>query len=190
MLVAHARQEKHYNRRRTEKVYNVGEAVLVYRPLRKKGRAEKLLFRYHGPFKIVKRINSLNYMIEPLYGSKKKRDCVHVSKLKRFIEKKPSVIGGAEQSVLCTCGEPAPKGVVGTPAGTGTTRQTEPREQSGVTAGSQPKLSTRTRVRFQEAHQPVTEVVGSKAMITTDEPSSTLVGGHRLRSRSHLRSMK
>jgi hypothetical protein len=55
-------------------------------------------------------------MIEPLYGSKKKRDCVHVSKLKRFIEKKRSVIGGTEQSVLCTCGEPAPKGVMGTPA--------------------------------------------------------------------------
>ena len=60
MLMAHARQEKHYNRQRTEKVYSVGDAVLVCRPLRKKGRVEKLLFRYHGPFKIVGRINSLN----------------------------------------------------------------------------------------------------------------------------------
>lgn len=57
----------------------------MYRPVRKKGRSEKLLFCYHGPFKIVKRINSLNYVVESLYGSKKRRDCVHVSKLKTFV---------------------------------------------------------------------------------------------------------
>jgi hypothetical protein len=109
--VAHAQQEKHYNRERTEKVCNVGDPVLVYRPLRKKGRAEKLLFRYHAPFKVVRRLNSLNYVIEPLCGSKKKRDFVHVSKLKRFVEKKIS-LGDAKKSVLRTCGEPAPKGVM------------------------------------------------------------------------------
>ena len=78
----------------------------------------------------------------------------------------------------------------GYPCSTGTTRQKKPRKQSRVTAGSQPKLSTRTRVRFQEAHNPSTEVVGSKVMDATDEPSSTVVVGHRLRSRSHLRSIK
>ena len=109
--VAHARQEKHYNQRRTGKTYNVGDVVLVYRPLRKKGRATKLLFRYHGPFKIVRQINTLNYVVEPMYGSKKKKNCVHVSKLKRFVERAtiPS------KPALSTCGEPAPRIVKGIP---------------------------------------------------------------------------
>lgn len=176
MTVAHARQEKHYNQRRTGKTYNVGDVVLVYRPLRKKGRATKLLFRYHGPFKIVRQINALNYVVEPMYGSKKKKECVHVSKLKRFVERatipsKPSA----------QCGEPAPRIVKGTPAGTGTTRRVGRREQGGSTAGSQPGLSARTRVRSQvpckNSSEPLNEI---------GDECSTTVGGHRLRSRSRL----
>lgn len=82
MLVAHARQKKHYNRKRTEKVCYVGDAVLVYRPLRKKGRAEKLLFRYHGSYKIVGRTNSLNYIVKPMYGSKEKEELCPCLQLK------------------------------------------------------------------------------------------------------------
>lgn len=61
--------------------------------------------------KIVRRTNYLNYMVEPFYGSKKKKDCVHVYNLKRFIEKS-TMLGGAKRSVLSTCEEPAPKGVM------------------------------------------------------------------------------
>lgn len=119
---------------------------------------------------------------------KKKKNCVHVYNLKRFIEK-GTAFGDAKRSVLSTCGEPAPKGVMGIPAGTGITRQTRRRYQSGVTAGSRPELSLRTRVRSQEAHKPVSKDMGSKAFGATEEPSSTMIGGHRLHDRSHLHSL-
>ena len=72
MLVAHDRQKKRYDQKRSER-----DLVLVHRPVRKKGRSEKLLFCFHGPYKIVKRVNSLTYVVEPLYGFKKKRDCAN-----------------------------------------------------------------------------------------------------------------
>ena len=84
MLMVHARQKKRYDKRHKDKAYHIGDVVLVYRPIRKKGRAEKLLHRYHGPFRVVNKINSLNYTVESLYGSRKHRDCVHVSMLKPF----------------------------------------------------------------------------------------------------------
>jgi hypothetical protein len=87
MLVVHARQKKRYDKRRKQKSFNVDDHVLVYRPIRQKGRAEKLLHRYHGPFRIIKKVNSLNYVVESLYGSRKHKDCVHVSMLKPFHEK-------------------------------------------------------------------------------------------------------
>ncbi len=93
-------------------------------------------------------------------------------------------LSDAASSVLSTCGEPAPKGVMGTPAGTGTTRQTGRREQSGVTADPRSKPLTCTRVRSQQTLKPMP----SKTFITNDNSSSTVVGGHRLRSRRHLSS--
>ena len=112
-----------------------------------------------------------------MYGSKKKKNCEHVSKLKRFVERAtiPS------KPALSTCGEPAPRIVKGTPAGTGTTRPAGRREQGGSTAGFQPGLSARTRVRSQvsckNSSEPLNEV---------GDECTTTVGGHRLRSRSRL----
>ncbi len=88
MLVVQARQKLRYDSSHQQKIYNVGDIVLVYRPLRQKGKATKLLHHYHGPFKIVRRANLVNYIVEPLYGSKKIAECVHVSKLKRFNHRK------------------------------------------------------------------------------------------------------
>ena len=88
MLVVQARQKRRYDSKRTQRQYKVGDVVLVYRPIRQKGRATKLLHRYHGPFRISCRVNSLNYHVEYLScakrHTKKKRTCVHVSMLKPF----------------------------------------------------------------------------------------------------------
>ncbi|KAI9552667.1 hypothetical protein GHT06_020540 [Daphnia sinensis] len=147
---------------------------------------EKTTSRFHNLHEIVKRRMFVAHALEPMYSLKKKKDCVNVSNLKRFIEK-DTAFGDAKKSVVSTCGEPAPKGVMGTPAGTGITRQTRRREQSKVTAGLRPELSTCTRVQSQKAHIPVSKAMGSKVLGAT-EPSSTVIGGHRLRDQSHLRS--
>ncbi|KAI9557135.1 integrase core domain protein [Daphnia sinensis] len=48
---AQERYKAYYDSRRREAVrYAVGEKVLVYKPVRKIGRAEKLLHRWHGPY--------------------------------------------------------------------------------------------------------------------------------------------
>lgn len=60
----------------------------MYRPIRKKGRSEKLLHRYYGPYRIIARINDLNCQVELLFGRNKRRDCVHVDALKPFFTRK------------------------------------------------------------------------------------------------------
>lgn len=88
MLSVQNRQKKRYDKSHRTKTYQVGEQVLVYRPIRKKGRSEKLLHRYYGPYRIIARINDLNYQVELLFGRNKRRDCVHVDALKPFFTRK------------------------------------------------------------------------------------------------------
>jgi hypothetical protein len=78
------KQKTRYERRRRSVNFAVGDLVLIYRPIRKKGRSTKFLHRYFGPYKIVRRVSDLNYIVEPLRGRRKKQDCVHVSHLKPF----------------------------------------------------------------------------------------------------------
>lgn len=84
LLAVQNRQKHRYDKRRQSKTYQVGDQVLVFRPIRKKGRSEKLLHRYYGPYRIIKRINDVNYQVELLFGRNKRRDCVHIDALKPF----------------------------------------------------------------------------------------------------------
>jgi hypothetical protein len=78
------RQKKRYDKRRRLKSYSIGDLVLVYRPLRKKGRSEKLLHSYHGPFPIVKKLSNVTYVIKCKNSRKNNLDRVHVCSLKPF----------------------------------------------------------------------------------------------------------
>jgi hypothetical protein len=60
---------------------------LVYRPIRKKGRSEKLLHPFHGPFVIAKRLSAVNYAVYSTRDKKKRIDQVHVCNLKHFISR-------------------------------------------------------------------------------------------------------
>ncbi len=84
LALIQSKQKTRYDRRRRSVNFAVGDLVLVYCPIRKKGRSTKFLHRYFGPYKIVRRVSDLNYIIEPLCGRRKKQDCVHVSHLKPF----------------------------------------------------------------------------------------------------------
>ena len=90
------KQKTRYDRRRRSVNFAVGDLVLIYRPIRKKGRSTKFLHRYFGPYKIVRRVSDLNYIVEPLRGRQKKQDCVHVSHLKPFRHDASSVSESAK----------------------------------------------------------------------------------------------
>ncbi|RWR99018.1 integrase core domain protein-like protein, partial [Dinothrombium tinctorium] len=68
-----------------ESKFKEGDLVLIYTPFRKKGKAEKLLSRFVGPFRLVKQIGPVVFEVEKL--ANKKRDLVHVSRMKPYIER-------------------------------------------------------------------------------------------------------
>ena len=61
LLAAHKRQKRAYDEGRSDAAYTVGDLVLVYKPIRKVGRAEKLLHRWLGSFVVIRRMSGLNY---------------------------------------------------------------------------------------------------------------------------------
>ncbi|RWS27735.1 pol polyprotein-like protein [Leptotrombidium deliense] len=71
------------NKKRRNVEYNAGDLVLVFVPKRVKGKAEKLLHPYKGPFRVLRRLGNVVYEVEPLKG-KGKADYVHVSRMKPF----------------------------------------------------------------------------------------------------------
>ena len=78
------KQEKRYNKGRKELKLKVGDQVMVYSPIRKVGKSEKLLHRWRGPYVVNERINSVNYEIRIRRGNKVTYDTVHVQRLKPY----------------------------------------------------------------------------------------------------------
>ena len=89
LLMVQRRQKQRYDSHRREKSYNVGDLVLVYRPLRKKGRSTKLLHKYHGPLRVTQKLTDLTYALKLVIGQKRKVDTVHVCNLKLFHPRLP-----------------------------------------------------------------------------------------------------
>ncbi|UYV63268.1 hypothetical protein LAZ67_2003589 [Cordylochernes scorpioides] len=59
------RKKKNYDKKHMERSYELGELVAVWTPIRKIGKCEKLLRKYFGPYRILKKMSSVNYLIEP-----------------------------------------------------------------------------------------------------------------------------
>ena len=85
ILMIQHRQKERYDRRHRHVSFNPGDLVWVFKPDRIKGRSEKLLHRYHGPFKIIRNISEVNYLIETIRCRRKRIEFVHVSRLKTFV---------------------------------------------------------------------------------------------------------
>ena len=80
----HLEQAAHYNANRRETDYSEGELVLVYKPLREVGKSTKLLHKWGGPYKIIKKTSPVNYELLDLRTTPPKRDIHPVSRIKRF----------------------------------------------------------------------------------------------------------
>ncbi|UYV64395.1 K02A2.6-like [Cordylochernes scorpioides] len=83
-----ARQNKSkqlYDRTHREVKYAINDLVLIWTPIRKVGRADKLQRRYVGPYQILRQTSPVNYeVIEIAEGKRKKRQIVHVTRMKPY----------------------------------------------------------------------------------------------------------
>ncbi|UYV66855.1 hypothetical protein LAZ67_4003110 [Cordylochernes scorpioides] len=83
-----ARQNKSkqlYDRAHREFKYAINDLVLIWTPIRKVGRADKLQRRYVGPYQILRQTSPVNYeVIEIAEGKRKKKQIVHVTRMKKY----------------------------------------------------------------------------------------------------------
>ncbi|RWS03246.1 retrovirus-related Pol polyprotein from transposon 297-like protein [Dinothrombium tinctorium] len=84
---AQLRNKSYYDKKHRDVNFEVGEKVLVYFPIRRKGKSEKLFHKWLGPYRITQRHTPLVYEVETI-DSRKKRETVHVSRMKKFYERK------------------------------------------------------------------------------------------------------
>ncbi|UYV76755.1 K02A2.6-like, partial [Cordylochernes scorpioides] len=80
-----ARQDKSkhvYDKHRREANFSPDDLVLIWTPIRKVGRADKLQKNYIGPFKIIRKTSPVNYEVKEVTGRGKK--IVHVSRMKLY----------------------------------------------------------------------------------------------------------
>lgn len=80
---------RRYNLRRRDAEYRPGDQVWLWTPIRRRGLSEKLLRRYFGPYKIIRRVGELNYEIVPdsatqPSGRRTSPEVVHVVRLKPY----------------------------------------------------------------------------------------------------------
>ena len=78
-----------YNLRRRDVEFQPGDRVWVWTPIRRRGLSEKLLKRYFGPYKVIRRLGDLNYEVLPdgtrPSGRRQPRpEVVHVVRLKPY----------------------------------------------------------------------------------------------------------
>ncbi|UYV79991.1 hypothetical protein LAZ67_18001340 [Cordylochernes scorpioides] len=81
------RMKRNYDKKHNEKIYEPGHLVAVWTPVRKIGKCEKLLRKYFGPYRILKKLSNVNYLIEPKDNAGQDPLIVHVSRLKPYFER-------------------------------------------------------------------------------------------------------
>ncbi|UYV65871.1 K02A2.6-like, partial [Cordylochernes scorpioides] len=81
------RMKRNYDKKHNEKIYEAGYLVAVWTPVRKIGKCEKLLRKYFGPYRILKKLSNVNYLIEPKDNPGQDPLIVHVSRLNPYFER-------------------------------------------------------------------------------------------------------
>ncbi|UYV82933.1 hypothetical protein LAZ67_22001433 [Cordylochernes scorpioides] len=81
------RMKRNYDKKHNEKIYEPGHLVAVWTPVRKIGKCAKLLRKYFGPYRILKKLSNVNYLIEPKDNPGQDPLIVHVSRLKPYFER-------------------------------------------------------------------------------------------------------
>ena len=79
---AQLKNKSAYDSKRIDNKFKVGDEVLVFTPIRKVGKSEKLLHRFFGPFIIQEFTSPVNVRV--FSETSNRKDIVHVSRLKKF----------------------------------------------------------------------------------------------------------
>ena len=95
--LAQEKQTDRYNVTHKEVTFQRNDVVLVYKPIRKKGRSEKLLHLWLEPYLVVQQTTPDNYEVRFQLPGKKRSEIVHVGSMKHFIQSAsitPSIASG------------------------------------------------------------------------------------------------
>lgn len=79
-----------YNQRHTPVTYETGDRVWVWTPVRRRGLSEKLLRRYFGPYRVLRRLSDVTYEVVPDSPNCSRRrqhrpELVHVVRIKPYV---------------------------------------------------------------------------------------------------------
>ena len=77
------RNKNYYDKKRRDIKFKVGQKVLVFTPLRKVGKSEKLMHNWYGPYEIIEVMSPLVYKLQHL-EKRNKIDLVHISRIKVY----------------------------------------------------------------------------------------------------------
>lgn len=83
------RDASHYNLRRRHTEFQQGDEVWVWTPVRRRGLSEKLLRRYFGPYKVLRRLSDVTYEVVPsshVFPARRqpRPETVHVVRMKPY----------------------------------------------------------------------------------------------------------
>ncbi|UYV74371.1 hypothetical protein LAZ67_11003263 [Cordylochernes scorpioides] len=70
-------------------IYQPGDLVWIFIPVRKVGYSEKLMRRYFGPYKVTRKISDVTYEVETFgnqQGRRKTKDLVHICRMKPYLD--------------------------------------------------------------------------------------------------------
>ncbi|UYV83886.1 hypothetical protein LAZ67_X000509, partial [Cordylochernes scorpioides] len=87
ILQAQSKDKERYDKKHQEVTYKEGDLVWVFTPVRTVGLSEKLLKRYFGPYRVIRKISSVNYQVEGVTNTRRRRktqDIVHVVRMKPY----------------------------------------------------------------------------------------------------------
>ncbi|UYV81653.1 K02A2.6-like, partial [Cordylochernes scorpioides] len=87
ILQAQSKEKERYDKKHQEVTYKEGDLVWVFTPVRTVGLSEKLLKRYFGPYRVIRKISSVNYQVEGVKNTRRRRktqDIVHVVRMKPY----------------------------------------------------------------------------------------------------------
>ncbi|KAE9538920.1 hypothetical protein AGLY_005502 [Aphis glycines] len=80
-------QKKYHDQKHRLITFKPGDSVLIKFPLNTVGKCPKLSSKYKGPFKIIKKLNDLNYKVQLSLNNKITEDIIHVRRMKPYIHR-------------------------------------------------------------------------------------------------------
>ncbi|UYV63068.1 K02A2.6-like, partial [Cordylochernes scorpioides] len=105
ILQAQSKDKERYDKKHQEVTYKEGDMVWVFTPVRTVGLSKKLLKRYLGPYRVIKKISRVNYQVEGVTNTRRRRktqDIVHVVRMNPTTTRSPRTDcpGACERSKL------------------------------------------------------------------------------------------